>query len=80
MNDFAQQKNSLFWGKVFSGGVSQVNRALDAVAKAKFFGQADGELLAGGEDVSVGAEVVDNVASVVGDDLRLHFFHDFWAS
>ena len=28
----------------------------------------------------MGAEVVDEIASVVGDDLRLHFLHDFRAA
>ena len=63
VNDFAEQKNAAF-GIGFARGISQIDGALDAVAKAEFLRQFDGQI-AGGKDVAVGADALDQFAAVM---------------
>ena len=75
MNDFAEQVNRFVRRKKFPGRVGEVNGAFDAVAKAEFLRELDGEV-AGGEHVAVGADAFDELAAIMREDLRLHGFHD----
>ena len=74
MNDFAQKKNPPV-GISPARRVGEVNRALDAVAKAEFLGEFDREV-AGGEHVAVGANALDDFAAIMRKHLRLHGLHD----
>jgi hypothetical protein len=61
MNDFAEKINGRIgrnFGKIFFGGVSQVDGALDAVAKAEFLRQFYREII-GREDAAMGADAFD---------------------
>ena len=75
MNDFAEQIDGFGQRKNFAGGVGQINRAFDAVTKAKFLRQLDGQPSIGGENPAVRADAVHQFAAVMSDDLRLHRFH-----
>ena len=65
--------------KIFSRGVGQINGALDAVAKAEFLGELDGQV-AGGKHVAVGADALDQFAAVMRQHLGLHGLHDVGAA
>ena len=56
-------------------GVGEVNRALDAIAKAEFLRELDGKF-AGGKHAAAGTDAFDQFAAIVGEDLRLHRLHD----
>ena len=78
VNDFAEEIDRRVGrdlGKIFLGGVGEVNRTLDAVTKAEFLREFDGEL-ARGQDAATGANAFHQFAAVMGEDLRLHRFHD----
>jgi tetratricopeptide (TPR) repeat protein len=62
-------------GKIPWRGVGQVNGALDAVAKAEFLGELDGEAV-GGKHAAVGADAFDQFAAVMRQHLGLHRLHD----
>ena len=74
MNDFAEQKNRLVRVSP-ARRIGQVNGAFDAVTKAKFLGEFDGQITCG-KDVPVGANAFDQFAAVMRQDLRLHGGHD----
>ena len=74
MNDFAQEKDAPF-GISAAGGVSEIDGAFDAIAKAEFLGQFDRQI-AGRKDVAAGADALDQFAPVMGKDLGLHRSHD----
>jgi len=76
VDDLAQEINRFGWRKDFAGGVSQVDGALDAVAKPEFLGQFDRQQAVGREDMALGADAVDQVAAVMREDLGLDGFHD----
>ena len=76
VDDFAEQINRrVRIGKVFPRGVGEVNRALDAVAKAEFLRELHGEV-AGGKHAAAGADALDQFAAVMREHLGLHRLHD----
>ena len=60
--------------KTFPRGVSEIDRALDAVAKAELLRQPHRDV-ADGQDAAVAPDLVDDVAAVVRFDLLLHSRH-----
>src|ERR1017187_5160273 len=64
VNDLTEQVNGFFRRKIFSRRVGEINRALDAVAKAEFLREFDGEV-AGGDHVAVGTDALDDFAAVM---------------
>ena len=64
-----------FSEKYFLRGVGHVDGAFDAVTKAEFLGQFDGETI-GLEHAAVGADALDEFAAVMRKHLCLHGFHD----
>ena len=78
VNDFAQQINRGLrrdFGKMFARRVGEVNGALDAVTKAEFLCELDGQV-AGGKHAAVGADALDQFAAIMRQHLGLHGLHD----
>ena len=73
VNDFADNKEPAIFENL-ACGISEINRALNTVAKAKLFRQAH-RGVAHGDDASRPAHFIDNVAAVVGFHLLLHRSH-----
>jgi hypothetical protein len=73
VNDFADNKEPAIFENL-ACGVSEINRALDTVAKAKFFRQAH-RGVPHGDDSTRPAHFIDNVAAVVRLHLLLHCSH-----
>ena len=78
VDDFAEDVDRLA-GKDLAGGIGQVNGALDAVAKAEFLGQLDGQI-AGRKHMAAGANALDQVAAIMREHLGLHGRHDIGAA
>ena len=74
VDDFAEEKNPAVLEN-FARRVGEVDGAFDAVAKAKFFREADGRI-ARLEDTALCAEFFDEFAAVVGFHLGLDLGHD----
>ena len=78
MNDFTQQINRGLWrnfGKIFFGRISQVNRPFNAVTKAEFLCEFYRQV-ARGKHTAATANLFDNFAAIMRQNLRLHLFHD----
>jgi len=73
VNDFADNKEAAIF-KDFPRGIGQIDRALDAVTKAKLFGQPHG-CVAHGNHSTRATHFIDNVAAVMRLDLFLHRRH-----
>ena len=71
MDDFAEQINGFVRREIFPRGVGEVNGALDAVAKAEFLGELDGEAV-GGKHAAAGADAFDEFAAIMREHLGLH--------
>jgi hypothetical protein len=74
VNDFAEQENAPV-GIRAARRVGQVYRPFDPVTKAELLGQPNGQL-AGGKNMTTGANLLDQFAAVMRQNLRLHRRHD----
>ena len=74
VDDFADEEEVAI-GKDLAGGVSEIDSALDAVAKTELLGQAHGQVTKGG-NAAGGAQTLDHRTVIVRFDGGLHFFHD----
>ena len=76
VNDFADNKEPAIFENL-ACGISEINRALNTVAKAELFRQAHSGV-AHGDDSTSPAHFIDNVAAVVRFHLLLHRSHHVW--
>ena len=74
MNDFADDEEAAVFEN-FARGVSEIDRALDAVAKTKLLRQPH-RRFADFDDSALSTHFVDNIAAVMLLDLLLHRGHD----
>src|SRR5207253_1007138 len=74
MNDFADNKQATVLEN-FPGGVGQIDRPLDPVAKAEFLREADSRVTNANDSASA-ANFVDNVTAIMLLDLFLHRGHN----
>ena len=74
MNDFADNKQATVLEN-FPGGVRQIDRPLDPVAKAEFLREADSRVTNANDSASA-ANFVDNVTAIMLLDLFLHRGHN----
>src|SRR5207249_8659646 len=73
MNDFADNKKLAIFENLASS-ISEIDRALDPIAKAELFRQAHCGI-AHGNDSTRPAHFIDNVAAIMRFDLLLHRSH-----
>src|SRR5207237_5491864 len=73
MNDLAYNKQATVLEN-FPGGVRQIDRPLDPIAKAEFLREADSRV-ANANDSASATDFIDNVAAVMLLDLFLHRGH-----
>src|SRR6059058_3000577 len=73
MDDFADDEETAVLENL-SRGVSEVDGALDAIAKAELLRQADGHA-ADRDQAASATDLIDDVAPVMGLDLLLHGCH-----
>ena len=63
------------FGKIFFGSVSEVNGALDAVAKTEFLGEFDGNPV-GADDTPIGANAFNQFTPIMRKHLGGDRLHD----
>ena len=80
VDDLAKQVNGARWREDAARGVSQVDRAFNAVTKAEFLGQLHREPSGSGQDAAIDANARDQLAPVMGDDLGLNGLHNVRSS
>ena len=78
VDDFAEDINWLV-RENFSRGISQINRALDAITKTEFLRQLYSQPI-GGQDMASCANAVNEFAPIMRKNLGLNRFHDVGAA